>query len=39
MRIFDVAIPNYLLSRCNLEIDSTDFGDAFEHLIIQEIIG
>ena len=35
---FDVAIPNYLLGRRNLEPSSTDFGHAFEHLIIQEIV-
>lgn len=35
---FDVAIPNYLLSRRNLKPGSADFGHAFEHLVIQEII-
>lgn len=35
---FDVAIPNYLLSRRNLQPGSIDFGHAFEHLMIQEII-
>jgi len=35
---FDVAIPNYLLSRYNLQQGSTDFGHAFEHLLIQELI-
>ncbi len=34
---FDVAIPNYLLSRRNLKPGSADFGHAFEHLVIQEI--
>lgn len=35
---FDVSIPNYLLGRRALEPGSTDFGHAFEHLVIQEII-
>ena len=35
---FDVSIPNYLLHRRNMQPGSDDFGHAFEHLIIQEII-
>ncbi len=35
---FDVGIVNYLLKRKSLQPGSTDFGKAFEHLIIQEII-
>mgnify|MGYP002526120395 FL=1 len=35
---FDVSIPNYLLGRRALQPGSTDFGHAFEHLVIQEII-
>ena len=35
---FDVSIPNYLLHRQNLQPGSEDFGHAFEHLMIQEII-
>lgn len=35
---FDVAIPNYLLHRNNLLPGSEDFGHAFEHLLMQEII-
>ena len=35
---FDVALPNYLLRRKNLEPGSDDFGHAFEHLLMQEII-
>ncbi len=35
---FDVAIPNYLLGRRGLQPGSADFGHAFEHLIIQEIV-
>ncbi|MBO6190163.1 MAG: ATP-binding protein [Alloprevotella sp.] len=35
---FDVAIPNYLLQRGQLMPGSTDFGHAFEHFMMQEII-
>ena len=35
---FDVAIPNYLLGRKKLQPGSADFGHAFEHLMIQELI-
>lgn len=35
---FDVALPNYLLKRKNLSVGSEDYGHAFEHLMIQEII-
>ena len=35
---FDIGIVNYLLHRSHLEPGSADFGHAFEHLIIQEII-
>lgn len=35
---FDVGITNYLLKRKNLQAGTADFGHAFEHLIIQEII-
>ena len=35
---FDVSIPNYLLHRRNMLPGSDDFGHAFEHLIIQEIV-
>lgn len=34
---FDVAIPNYLLNKYNLEPGSEDFGHSFEHFMIQEI--
>ena len=34
---FDVALPNYLLKKTNLQPGSQDFGHAFEHLMIQEI--
>lgn len=34
---FDVALPNYLLKRTNLQPGSEDFGHSFEHLMIQEI--
>lgn len=35
---FDVAITNYLLHRHDLQPGSEDFGHAFEHLLMQEII-
>ena len=35
---FDVGIANYLRNRRNIQIGSTDFGHAFEHFIIQELI-
>lgn len=35
---FDVALPNYLLHRSNMQPGSDDFGHAFEHLVMQEII-
>jgi predicted AAA+ superfamily ATPase len=35
---FDVGIVNYLLNRKNLLPGSADFGHAFEHFIVQEII-
>ena len=34
---FDVGIPNYLLSRTPLRLDTADYGHAFEHLMIQEL--
>ena len=35
---FDVGIVNYLLGRTNLKRGTDEFGHAFEHLVIQEII-
>jgi predicted AAA+ superfamily ATPase len=35
---FDVGIANYLRNRRNIQLGSVDFGHAFEHFIIQEII-
>lgn len=35
---FDVSLPNYLLHRHDLQPGSDDFGHAFEHLMMQEII-
>lgn len=35
---FDVCIPNYLLGKRSLNQGSADFGHAFEHLMIQEIV-
>lgn len=36
--MFDVGIVNFLLNRKSLEPGSVDFGHAFEHFLIQEII-
>jgi predicted AAA+ superfamily ATPase len=35
---FDVGIANYLRNRRNIQPGSIDFGHAFEHFIIQELI-
>ncbi|MCL2246914.1 MAG: AAA family ATPase [Lentimicrobiaceae bacterium] len=35
---FDVGVANYLRNRRNIQLGSTDFGHAFEHFIIQELI-
>ena len=35
---FDVGIVNHLLNRYNMAQGTEDFGRAFEHLVIQEII-
>ena len=35
---FDVGIVNYLLKRSKISTGTDDFGRAFEHLIMQEII-
>lgn len=35
---FDVSLPNYLLHRKNMRPRGDDFGHAFEHLMMQEII-
>jgi predicted AAA+ superfamily ATPase len=35
---FDVGIANYLRNRRNIQLGSADFGQAFEHFIIQELI-
>ena len=35
---FDVSLPNYLLNRRNMQPGSDDFGHAFEHLMMQEIV-
>ena len=35
---FDVGIANYLRNRRNIQLGSVDFGHAFEHFIIQELI-
>ncbi len=35
---FDVGIANYLRNRRNIQYGAIDFGHAFEHFIIQELI-
>ena len=35
---FDVGLVNYLCNRRKMEPGSADFGHAFEHLIVQELI-
>lgn len=35
---FDVSLPNYLLHRRDMQPGNDDFGHAFEHLMMQEII-
>ena len=35
---FDVGLANYLMGRYSLKRGTDDYGHAFEHLIIQEII-
>ena len=35
---FDVGIANYLRNRRDIQLGSVDFGHAFEHFIIQELI-
>lgn len=35
---FDVSLPNYLLHRHDMQPGSQDFGHAFEHLLIQELV-
>ena len=35
---FDVGLTNYLLGRNSLKRGTADYGHAFEHLVIQEII-
>ncbi|MCL2167885.1 MAG: DUF4143 domain-containing protein [Lentimicrobiaceae bacterium] len=35
---FDVGIANYLRNRRHIQFGSVDFGHAFEHFIIQELI-
>lgn len=35
---FDVGVVNYLLHRRNLKPGGIDYGHAFEHLVVQEIV-
>lgn len=36
--LFDVGVTNYLLGRTNLRRGTTDYGHAFEHIVIQELV-
>lgn len=35
---FDVGLTNYLLGRISLKRGTDDYGHAFEHLIVQEVV-
>ena len=35
---YDVGIANYLMGRKSMQLGSDDFGHAFEHLIVQELM-
>lgn len=35
---FDVGLANYLMGRYNLKRGTDDFGHAFEHYVVQEIL-
>lgn len=35
---FDVGVSNYLLGRQNLQPGTVEFGHAFEHVVIQELV-
>ena len=35
---FDVSLPNYLLHRNQMMPGGDDFGHAFEHLVVQELV-
>lgn len=36
--MFDVGVTNYLLNRKNLQRGTPEYGHAFEHLVIQELV-
>ncbi len=36
--LFDVGVTNYLLGRTNMRRGTTDYGHAFEHVVIQELV-
>lgn len=36
--LFDVGVTNYLLGRTNLRRGTTDYGHAFENIVIQELV-
>ena len=36
--LFDVGVVNYLLGRGNLQLGTPEYGHAFEHFLMQEIV-
>ena len=36
--LFDVGVTNYLLGRTHLRRGTTEYGHAFEHLVVQELV-
>lgn len=36
--LFDVGVTNYLLGRTQLQRGTVEYGHAFEHLVVQEVI-
>lgn len=36
--LFDVGVTNYLLGRSHLQRGTVEYGHAFEHLVIQEVV-
>jgi len=36
--LFDIGVTNYLLNRSNLKRGTVEYGHAFEHFVIQEIV-
>lgn len=36
--LFDVGVTNYLLGRSHLQRGTVEYGHAFEHLVVQEVV-